>query len=376
VLVAMFTLITGSIFSITLQQSKQDESTYIIQQLDNTTGLTQAYTRIQDQGSNLTERFIFNCIGTLITCVDDPTNNRTNMTVIGDGVGGGGLTGSGVTNRITKWTNSTNLTTSNIFDNGTFIGAFTSLDSSATSKLYVNGSIAFRTIEVKGSDVTLGNSDIVALCNPDSASPDINLPDLTTVKNRMYIIKVIDKNDSGNCTLTAFSGQEIADLGSTESMGYLGLSTLYSELTIQSNGTAWNILDYTNNHEDLVGQWTKQRTFTNIGTSFIDIHGDLTNGAGLPTFLDTQEKTKIRLNVQWNKIGTGTQTVQLILCTNFQCTATSSVIVSLDVVSGNNNILTNIPSNMINSIGWFKLQAKSTVAGDDPVFQGAFVTLR
>jgi thiazole synthase ThiGH ThiG subunit len=57
--------------------------------------------------------------------------------------------------------------------------------------------------------------------------------------------------------------------------------------------------------------------------------------------------------VFWNKIGTGTHSVQVLEV------GTSNVLISMDVVSGRNtSALTNIPAFATNSVKFYKLQAK------------------
>lgn len=121
--------------------------------------------------------------------------------------------------------------------------------------------------------------------------------------------------------------------------------------------------------ESLVAQWSQSITKTNVGASFVDIYNQ-TNAVGKGVKTDFTGKTQFRLNVKWNKVGTGTQTVRLVDINN------TANFYDLDVISGDND------SGLVNLLAWqtsvvhVKLQAKSTAAADDPIFEGATITLK
>ena len=122
--------------------------------------------------------------------------------------------------------------------------------------------------------------------------------------------------------------------------------------------------------EDLVAQWDVSATKTNIGASFVDVYIQ-TNAEGKSAQIDTNGKTQVKLYVLWNKIGSGTQTIQVLEV------GTANVLITLNVVSGRNvSALTNIPAGLANAVKNYKLQAKSTTAADDPIFEGARVYLK
>lgn len=122
--------------------------------------------------------------------------------------------------------------------------------------------------------------------------------------------------------------------------------------------------------ESLVAQWSQSIIKTNIGTAFVDIYNQ-TNAEGKSISIDTNGKTEVKLSVNWNKIGAGTQTVQVIDVVG------SAVLISINVVSGyQETALTTIPAGLANSVKRYKLQAKSTTAADDPVFEGAGIYLK
>ena len=105
-------------------------------------------------------------------------------------------------------------------------------------------------------------------------------------------------------------------------------------------------------------------TKTNIGTAFVDIYTQ-TNSDGKSVQIDTSGKTQVRLMVFWNKIGTGTHSVQVLEV------GTSNMLISIDVVSGRNTFaLTNIPASATNSVKFYKLPPKTTTGADEPVFEG------
>lgn len=122
--------------------------------------------------------------------------------------------------------------------------------------------------------------------------------------------------------------------------------------------------------ESLVGHWSQSMTKTNIGTSFVDIYNQA-NADGKSVSIDTNGKTDLRLTVNWNKVGAGTQTVQVIDVVG------SVVLVSMNVVSGyNDSGLIAIPASLLNTVKRYKLQGKSTTSTDDPIFEGATICLK
>lgn len=122
--------------------------------------------------------------------------------------------------------------------------------------------------------------------------------------------------------------------------------------------------------EDLAAQWDVSVTLTTIGTSFVDVYTQ-TNSDGKSAQLDTNGLTWVRLEVLWNKIGSGTQSVQVLEV------GTANVLISLDVVSGRNvSSLTAIPGFAQSAVKHYKLQAKSDNGADSPVFEGARLYLK
>ncbi|MEK6881540.1 MAG: hypothetical protein AABY22_18100, partial [Nanoarchaeota archaeon] len=80
---------------------------------------------------------------------------------------------------------------------------------------------------------------------------------------------------------------------------------------------------------------------------------------------------KYAAEIQWDKIGTGTQNVRVIDVDN-----SANVLFDVAVVSGNNVVaLTTLPV-FATGTKLLKLQAKSTTAADDPVFRGCSIRLK
>jgi len=100
--------------------------------------------------------------------------------------------------------------------------------------------------------------------------------------------------------------------------------------------------------ESLVAQWDLSSTKTNIGTAFVDIYTQ-TNSDCKRVQIDTNGKTQVRLIVIWDRIGTSTNSVQMLEV------GTSNMLISMDVVSGlNTSALTNIPAFATNSVKFYK----------------------
>lgn len=122
--------------------------------------------------------------------------------------------------------------------------------------------------------------------------------------------------------------------------------------------------------EDCVADWHVSMTKTNLPITFGDVYNQA-NSDGKSVQIDTNGKTQVKLQVNWNKIGTGTHTVQVIEV------GTANVLISMNVVSGRNTTaLTPIPAFATNSVKFYKLQCKTTLATDDPIFEGARIYLK
>lgn len=113
-------------------------------------------------------------------------------------------------------------------------------------------------------------------------------------------------------------------------------------------------------------------TLTNIGTTFKNVY---TASDGLSFPIDIINYTKVRVQVHWSLIGTGVQSLRII-----QLNSPNTILYSFPtLVNGpNNGVITDIDPLLqgITSGQLFVIQAKSTVAADDPVFQGIRVLMK
>jgi len=123
----------------------------------------------------------------------------------------------------------------------------------------------------------------------------------------------------------------------------------------------------------LVANWHQSSTKTNIGTSFVDVYTGA-NSNGKAQFIDTDVFTQVRLQIEWNKIGTGTQSCQVV-----DIASGTNILITLTVVSGSNDSgFVSIPSspNLLNVEKNYKIQCKSTTSADDPVFESAVIWIK
>ena len=123
--------------------------------------------------------------------------------------------------------------------------------------------------------------------------------------------------------------------------------------------------------EDLVAHWTLLATKTNIGTAYVDIYTG-TGQAGLVVKVDFTDKTQRAATIQWNKVGTGTQTVRAVDADN----VANVLFETASLVTGENDVaLAALPA-WATGTKRIKLQGKSTVSTDDPVFQACSIRLK
>ena len=122
--------------------------------------------------------------------------------------------------------------------------------------------------------------------------------------------------------------------------------------------------------ESLVSQWTVDKTWANIGTSFVNV---FTTGVGDPVRIDTNGKTTVTLMIDWTKVGAGTQ-----LCKIAQVGAENTILIMFsNLASGvNTNATVSIPVAQQNTIANYKPMCRSTTSTDDPVFLSGQVLLR
>jgi len=114
-------------------------------------------------------------------------------------------------------------------------------------------------------------------------------------------------------------------------------------------------------------------TLTNIGTTFVNIFPDFN---GRPFFIDTTGFKSMAIQVLWNKGAgsTGTHTMRIVDdVDNTQVIASGSLGTG---TSSDDFPNVTIPEAFINFKGKWRLQAKSTVTNDDPIFIGFRLYLR
>ena len=82
---------------------------------------------------------------------------------------------------------------------------------------------------------TASLTDLTILVNATSAAITVSLPLAASVKGKMYVIKKVDA--SANVVTIDGAGSELIDGATTKTT-----STQYAHYTIQSDGTAWQII--------------------------------------------------------------------------------------------------------------------------------------
>lgn len=147
------------------------------------------------------------------------------------------------------------------------------------------------------------------------------------------------------------------------------------------SNNAWNTLTYSTKTDQLFASITRQLTLTNIGTSYIDVFPSFYDGFPIP--IDTTGFIKLGIVVLWNKSGgTGRHDMRLVNNANESeiLVHTENMTVANSGSDGLKNGRTknygiNIPAEFTNFRGELKIQAKSSVATDDPVFDGLLIYL-
>lgn len=125
--------------------------------------------------------------------------------------------------------------------------------------------------------------------------------------------------------------------------------------------------------EILASQWENDRTFTTIGTNFVDVY-TATNANGEAVRIDTTDMNKVTLQILWSKLlGLGTQTCQIVDISN-----STNILITSDSLADGVNIkaVQEIPTHLKNTIKNYKPQCKSTTGLDAPVWLGGQVLLK
>ena len=122
--------------------------------------------------------------------------------------------------------------------------------------------------------------------------------------------------------------------------------------------------------EVLVGSWFAYAgyTKTNIGTSYVDLFSS-SSSEGNGCDVDATGKNNFRFYCSWSKnFGAGTHSIQV------KDQSTSDILATISDLSSGKNVTTgSIPSYFADNVRSVKLQAKSTVSTDDPIFRGAHI---
>ncbi len=149
------------------------------------------------------------------------------------------------------------------------------------------------------------------------------------------------------------------------------------DISQYANGQ-WNIRTYGGRANMLAATWQIERTLNNIGTSYTDIYPTLFEG--VPLGIDMTGYTKVGIVLCWNKNGgTGRHDFRII----DNNPSDPKVLLSSELLP--NGIETGtkqhyniqIPSSFKNPefVGRIKIQAKSDVGTDDPIFYAVWVYL-
>jgi|SRR5215213_1631704 len=122
---------------------------------------------------------------------------------------------------------------------------------------------------------------------------------------------------------------------------------------------------------------TRSITKTNISATFANLFTDFN---GMPFFADFTGFTRLAFQIFWTKIGTGAQHLKIIDDSGVIVTDlinTENLGGGTGLVTGDNALANyTIPSPYVNFKGKLRIQARSTINTDDPVFVGIFIYLR
>ena len=129
--------------------------------------------------------------------------------------------------------------------------------------------------------------------------------------------------------------------------------------------------------DQLLYMSSRQVTKTNIGTTFVNLFTDF---SGRPFFADFTGFTKLAFQTYWTKIGTGSQHLRIVDDSGVIVTPlinTENLGGGTGLVTGDNPLANfTIPAEYVNFKGKLRIQVRSTVAADDPVFEGINIYLR
>lgn len=129
--------------------------------------------------------------------------------------------------------------------------------------------------------------------------------------------------------------------------------------------------------DQLLYMSSRQVTKTNIGTTFTNLFTDF---SGRPFFADFTGFSRLAFQTYWTKIGTGSQHLRIIDDSG----VITSDLINTESLGGGTGLVTGdnalanytIPAPYTNFKGKLRIQVRSTVAADDPIFEGMNIYLR
>lgn len=123
----------------------------------------------------------------------------------------------------------------------------------------------------------------------------------------------------------------------------------------------------------LAARWHEARTFTNIGTSFVDVYNVGANNQR--QVVDFTGYTHYRVVYHYQAIGTGTHSIQVVDQANnanvLDTRSDAGGAAERELDSGWQTLPAWATGESV-----LEVQMKSTTAGDDPVFRGCSVLLK
>ncbi|MDR4491374.1 MAG: hypothetical protein R2685_10815 [Candidatus Nitrosocosmicus sp.] len=136
------------------------------------------------------------------------------------------------------------------------------------------------------------------------------------------------------------------------------------------SGNVWIDFSFGSKTDQLFLTWQIQMTLTNIGTTYKDIYPAAFDG--LPLGLDTSGYSKLGIVVAWSKnSGTGRHDIRIVDNADVNNVLVNSESILTGMATGTRRYYDiEIPLSFEDFRGEVKLQAKSDVATDNPIFYG------
>lgn len=119
--------------------------------------------------------------------------------------------------------------------------------------------------------------------------------------------------------------------------------------------------------EMIAAQWHTSVTKSNLSSTFVDVY-NAAGYDGFPIYVDFRNRKYFAVVIFWNKLGTGVQSVRAV--------NNGNVLFDVEVVNGRNFFnYQDLPA-WATGIKEIRLQCKSTINTDDPIFRGAYIALK